>query len=277
MKVFVIGASGQIGYFLQPRLAEAGAEVLLLSRQPVADDPRWLPGQLPDRMPDLPALDAVICLGPLDHFAPWLSATRLAGTPHIIATSSMSAETKRDSDVPAERDLSRRLRDAETKMIATCASRGMPWTLFRPTLVYGAGVDRSLTPIVQAALRRRLFPIPSGRGQRQPVHADDIAAAIVAALASPHARGQTFPMGGGDRMSSAEMFRLARQSAGGMTLPVPIPRFVMQLVALISPAMRGPIQRLDNDLIADNRELERVLDIHPRPFQPHPETWRPGR
>jgi len=277
MKVFVIGASGQIGHYLLPRLAHAGMEVVLLSRRPVADDPRWLLGGLPDQMPELPPVDAVVCLGPLDHLAPWLSATRLAGTPHIIATSSMSAETKRESDVPEERDLSRRLRDAETTLIATCASRGMPWTLFRPTLIYGAGVDKSLTPIVQTALRRRLFPIPAGRGQRQPVHAEDIAAAIVAALASPFARGHTFPIGGGERMSAAEMFRRARRSAGKLTFPAPIPRFVLDLAVLVSPALRGPVQRLDNDLIADNSELERILDIHPRAFRPSPETWQPLR
>lgn len=272
-----MGASGQIGQYLMPLLAEAGVDVLALSRRPVAGDPRWLLGGLPDAVPELPPLDAVICMGPINHFAPWLSATRLAGTPHVIATSSMSAETKRDSDVPAERDLSRSLRDAETTMIATCASRGMPWTLFRPTLIYGAGMDKSLTPIVQSALRRRLFPIPAGRGQRQPVHAEDIATAIMASLASPFARGHLFMIGGGERISAAEMFRRVRRSAGGPTLPVPIPRLVLDLAALVSPAMRGPVQRLDTDLIADNRELERILDIHPRPFQPHPETWRPAR
>ncbi len=110
-----------------------------------------------------------------------------------------------------------------TTLIATCASCGMPWTLFRPTLIYGAGVDKSLTPIVQAALRCRVFPIPAGRGQRQPVHAEDIATAIMAAPGSPFARGHTFPIGGGERMSAAEMFRRVRRSAGGPTLPAPIP------------------------------------------------------
>jgi nucleoside-diphosphate-sugar epimerase len=275
MTVLVIGASGQIGQFLLPRLVEAGYDYLALSRQPVDGDPRWIQGGLPDAMPEFPPLRAVVSLGPLDHLAPWLSATRLAGTPHLIATSSMSAETKRESDVPAERELSRRLRDAETTLIATCASRGMPWTLFRPTLIYGAGVDKSLTPIVHAALRRRIFPVPAGRGQRQPVHADDIAAAVVAALGSPFARGQTFPIGGGERMSARDMFRRTRRSAGGFALPVPIPRFALTLATLVSPGLRGPVDRLDSDLIADNRELERVLDVHPRPFHPVPGTWRP--
>jgi nucleoside-diphosphate-sugar epimerase len=275
MTILVIGASGQIGRFLLPRLTDAGFDYLALSRQAMHGDAHWLVGALPDAMPELPPLRAVISLGPLDHLAPWLSATRLAGTPHVIATSSMSAETKRESDVPAERELSRRLRDAETTLIATCASRGMPWTLFRPTVIYGAGIDKSITPIVQAAVRRRVFPIPAGRGQRQPVHADDIAAAVVAALGSPFARGQTFPIGGGERMSAAEMFRRARESAGAPTLPAPIPRIALELAALVSPGLRGPVNRLDSDLIADNTELERVLGVHPRPFRPVPGTWRP--
>lgn len=277
MTVLVIGASGQIGHCLRPRLDAAGYAWIALSREPPPGDPRWLHGSLPDRMPALPPLSALVSLGPLDHLASWLAAQRLSGTPHVIATSSMSAETKRESDVPEERDVSRRLRDAETTLIATCASRGMPWTLFRPTLVYGLGMDKSLTPIVQAARRRHVFPLPSGRGLRQPVHADDIAQAVVAALACARSYGRTFPIGGGERMSAAEMFRRVRRSAGGVALPAPIPRLALDLAALVSRDLRGPVLRLDSDLIADNRDLETLLDIHPRPFRPDPSTWTPPR
>jgi len=71
------------------------------------------------------------------------------------------------------------------------------------------------------------------------------------------------------------MFRRAWRSAGGATLPVPIPRLALRLATLVVPALRGPVERLDDDLVADNGELERVLDIHPRPFRPSPDTWRP--
>lgn len=274
MQILVIGASSQIGHFLLPRLAAAGEDVLALSRQPRNDSSHWLVGQLPDAMPALPALKAIVCLGPLNWLAHWLSLTRVPGTPHIVATSSMSAETKRESSDPQERDLSRLLRESETLLSTTCASRGMPWTIFRPTLVYGAGLDKSLTPVVQGALRRRVFPLPAGRGQRQPVHADDIAAAIVAALTLPAGRNETFAIGGGERISAAEMFRRARRTAGSPTLPIPIPRFILNAATMISPALRGPIHRLDSDLIADNRHLEAVLGVHPRPFSPRPETWQ---
>lgn len=275
MTVLILGASSQIGRFLLPRLDQADIEWLAVSRQPLAD-PRWRQGTLPHAMPCLPPLRAILSSGPIDALAAWLAGTRLEGRPHVIATSSMSAETKRESVVPQEREVARRLRDAETKVMATCASRGMPWTIFRPTLVYGAGMDKSLTPIVHAALRRRVFPLPSGRGQRQPVHADDIATAFVAALQEPRARGRTFQIGGGERITAAEMFRRTRRSAGGVTVPAPVPRLVMDLAALMMPSVRGPLHRLDSDLVADNGDLEAVLGVHPRPFQPQPSTWRRG-
>jgi nucleoside-diphosphate-sugar epimerase len=277
MTALVIGASGQIGRCLLPRLDAAGYPWIALSRRPPVGDARWLQGGLPDRMPALPQVSAVVSLGPLDHLAAWLATQRLAGTPHVIATSSMSAETKRESDVPDERDVSRRLRDAETTLIATCASRGMPWTLFRPTLVYGLGMDKSLTPIVHAARRRHVFPLPAGRGLRQPVHADDIAHAVVAALGSARSYGHVFPIGGGERMSAADMFRRVRRSMDAPTLPAPIPRFALDLAALVSRRLRGPLRRLDSDLIADNRDLEAFLDVHPRPFRPDASTWTPPR
>lgn len=274
MTVLVIGATSQIGHFLLPRLRDAGVDMLLLSRHPPVDDPCWIRGGLPDAMPDLPRLDAILCTGPLNWLAAWLSATHLKGQPHVIATSSMSAETKRHSDLPAERELAKVLRDAETVLTATCASRGMPWTVFRPTLVYGTGMDRSLTPMARAGARRRVFPLPMGKGRRQPVHAEDVAEAMFTALGRARARGHVFPIGGGDRFTATEMFRRVRRSVGATTLPLPLPNFALRLAALASPRIRGAVGRLDSDLIADNTDLERLLDVHPRPFRPDPSTWR---
>jgi hypothetical protein len=81
----------------------------------------------------------------------------------------MSAQSKRDSVVPAERALAQRLRDGEAALARACVARGSAWTVLRPTLVYGAGLDKSLTPIARRALRTRVFPLPAGRGLRQPI------------------------------------------------------------------------------------------------------------
>ncbi len=277
MTVLVIGGSSQIGHFLLPRLLDSGEPVLALSRhaRPVRTGIEWVQGALPDAMPSLPSLSAIISFGPLPSFADWLQQTPLGNAPRVIATSSMSAETKRESSVPAEREISRQLRDGEAALAAACASHGCAWTVLRPTLVYGAGMDKSLTPIARRATRLRLFPLPAARGLRQPVHADDIAMAVIAALERPASSGRIMPIGGGERLLVGEMFARVRRSLSTPTLPLPLPAWLLSAARGVLPRVRGPLSRLDTDLIADNDELQRLLDVHPRPFQPDASMWTP--
>lgn len=277
MTILVFGASSQIGHFLLPRLLASGEPVLALSRQPRPPlaGMTWLQGTLPDRVPELPRLSAIISFGPLQGLADWLAHAVLADAPRVVATSSMSAETKRESSVPAERALARQLRAGEAALAAACARHGCAWTVLRPTLVYGAGLDKSLTPIARRAMRLRLFPLPSGRGLRQPVHADDIAQAVLAALECPAAAGRILPIGGGERLRSAEMFARVRRSLPRATVPLPLPAWLLRLGQRALPPLRGPLSRLDSDLVADNGELQRVLGVHPRPFRPDPAMWLP--
>ncbi len=277
MTVLVIGASSQIGHFLLPRLLAGGEQVLALSRQPRTAqlDLRWLHGRLPDDVPALPPVSAIISCGPLQAFADWLARTPLALAPRVVATSSMSAESKRESAVPAERELSRQLRAGEAALAAACARQGCAWTVLRPTLVYGAGLDKSLTPIARRAMRLRVFPLPVARGLRQPVHADDLAQAVLAALDCPAAAGHVLAMGGGERLTAGSMFARVRSSLPHATLPVPLPAWLLRCGRRASPRWRGPLTRLDTDLIADNSEMERLLGIHPRGFAPDAAAWSP--
>ncbi len=275
MTVLVFGGSSQIGHFLLPRLLASGEPVLALSRhpRPAQAGVSWLQGALPTDVPALPPLSAIISFGPLQELADWLAQTRLADAPRVIATSSMSAETKRDSSVPAEREIARQLHEGETALAAACARHGCAWTVLRPTLVYGAGLDKSLTPIARRALRLRLFPLPAGRGLRQPVHADDIAQTVMAALDCPATSGRILPIGGGERLPAREMFARVRRSLPQATVPLPLPAWLLRLGQRALPPLRGPLSRLDSDLIADNGELQRLLGIRPRPFRPEASMW----
>jgi len=277
MTVLVFGASSQIGHFLLPRLLAGGESVLAVSRHPRSAQAgvTWLQGHLPDQVPDdLPPLSAVISFGPLQGVADWLAQATLAGTPRVVVTSSMSAESKRESAVPAERAISRQLRDGEAALASACERHGHAWTVLRPTLVYGAGLDKSLTPIARRAMRLRVFPLPSGRGLRQPVHADDIAQAVLAALVCPAAAGRILPIGGGERLLAGEMFARVRGSLPRMAVPLPLPAWLLWLAGRMLPRLRGPLSRLDSDLVADNSELQQLLGIHPRPFRPDATMWQ---
>lgn len=275
MTVLVFGGSSQIGHFLLPRLCASGEPILAVSRtpQPAMHGVEWLHGRLPDQVPLPPSLSAIISFGPLQALAHWLAQVPLDSAPRVIATSSMSAETKRNSLVPAEREVSRQLRDGESALAVACARHGCAWTVLRPTLVYGAGLDKSLSPIARRAMRLRVFALPAGSGLRQPVHADDIAQAVLAALECPASAGQILPIGGGERLTFGQMFARVRRSLDRTTLPLPVPAWVLRLAQHVLPPLRGPLSRLGSDLIADNDELQRLLGIQPRPFQPEPSMW----
>jgi len=278
MNVLVVGASSQIGQFLLPRLHARGDRVLALSRRPRPAEPgvRWLQGGLPGAMPELAAdLAAIISFGPLLPFAQWLAQAAPTHAPRVIATSSMSAQSKQDSEVPAERAIAQQLCDGEALLAATCRSLGCAWTVLRPTLIYGAARDRSLTPLARRAVRTRLFPLPAGRGLRQPVHADDIAQAVVAALDRPASAGRVLSIGGGERLRAGEMFARVRGSLPVGTLPLPLPRWLLRGGRRLAPPLRGALGRLEVDLIADNRELEALLGIRPRAFRPDARCWFP--
>ena len=277
MTVLVFGGSSQIGHFLLPPLCERGEPVLAVSRHSRVAQAglEWIAGQLPDAVPAVKDVSAVISFGPLQPFAAWLQRVTLPLSPRVIATSSMSAETKRESPLPAERTVSQQLRDGEATLAAACARQGCAWTVLRPTLVYGAGLDKSLTPIARRAARTRLFPLPAGRGLRQPVHAADIAQAVLAALDSPASAGRVLSLGGGERLPAAEMFARVRRSLPVATLPLPLPAWLLDGARRVLPRLAGPLGRLESDLVADNDELARLLGVTPRSFRPDADCWQP--
>jgi nucleoside-diphosphate-sugar epimerase len=275
MTVLVFGGSGQVGHYLLPLLAARDETVVAVSREPRAAilGVAWLTGQLPDSVSLVDGISAILSFGPLQPFADWLGRVQLQHAPRVVALSSMSAETKPDSEVPAEREISQALLRGESTLAAACEQHGSEWTVLRPTLIYGAGMDQSLTPIARRAMRTRVFPLPAGGGLRQPVHAHDLALAALAALDTSASAMRILPIGGGERLSVGDMFARVRRSLPVDTLPVPIPAWLLRLARRGVGRLRGPLSRLETDLIADNTEMTRLLGLQPRPFRPDAECW----
>jgi len=277
MGVVVFGASSQIGYFLIQRLLARQETVWAVSRrsrQSAGEGLHWCVADLP-KPPSLPPepLRALVSFGPLEALASWLSGLDEAPVTRVVATSSMSILSKAESIDPVEREIVRQLKAGEEGLVRECERLGMAWTILRPTLVYGAGLDKSLTPIARRARRWRLFPLPLADGMRQPVHADDVALATLAALEEPDSAGRFLPIGGGERLAYRHMFQRVRASLGVVTIPLPVPRPLLRLLVRLVPTAAGPVSRLERDLVADNSELEQVLGVRPRQFQPQASMW----
>jgi nucleoside-diphosphate-sugar epimerase len=257
--VLVFGASGAVGRYLLPQLPDAYYKVSPVSRDTRAG---WLSGDLYDTNRDWPATDIVISLGPLDAFAAWLESQQCAPG-RVIALSSMSAESKALSPDPAERELAERLRAAEARVFDCTTRRDIACTIFRPTLIYGAGSDRSLAPIARFARRWHLLPIPlAATGLRQPVHAADLADACAAVIDLPVTYAKIYPLGGGERLTFATLLRRLCRAQRGLILPIPMPLAMLRL-SRISP---GVLARLREPLVADNAAALRDFGYAPRGF-----------
>jgi nucleoside-diphosphate-sugar epimerase len=280
--VLVFGASGAIGRFLLLRLASAGHAATAVSRwpQPTSPHVRWLTGDLErDDLRDVHAFDAIASCGPLDAFSRWFARTPLPGRPRVVAFGSLSIDSKRDSPDAAERALALRLGEAEQRLFAAADQRGCACTVLRPTLVYGAGIDRSLTPLARQAARWRVFPrLVGAQGLRQPVHADDLAGACAQLLAQDVAGARIHALGGGERLGFDAMLERVRQSLPVRCLPLPIPLSAMRLLAGLAraggvAASAAAVARLRQDLVADDAPARAEFGWNPRPFRPDASTW----
>jgi nucleoside-diphosphate-sugar epimerase len=273
--VLLAGASSQIGFFLLPRLREAGFSVTALSRRVEAPGrglADWRQVDLRDPPADLSlpgdilfsAAPLSLLPGLLDH-APEVR--------RLIAFSSTSRFTKAASPDPQERAIAAELAQGEERLIAACEKRGIAWTLFRPTLIYGCGLDRNVTFIARFIRRFGFFPL-AGNGLRQPVHADDLALACLQALDCHMASGQAYNLSGGETLPYAEMVAHISREQG-----IP-PRLLRLPLWLLAPALRTlawlpPLRklspemltRMNQDLCFDHAAACRDFGYAPRKFR----------
>lgn len=276
-KALVFGASGQIGVPLVRRLGHAGWQVLAVSRQAHADAPglHWLRGDLAgvDGLPA--AVDAIFSCGPLDQFARWHAAAPLRAT-RVVAFGSTSASSKQASGDTGERDLARRLLEAETLLFSVAQTRGANATVLRPTLVYGAGRDQTLTRIAALAQRWGRFVLPRhAYGLRQPVHVDDLADAAWAACQSSASHGRSYDLPGGETLTYRDMVLrvLASMQSPPRLLELPMPVFrsmlaVAQMRGIAKDFTPQALARMRQDLVFDSEPARCDFAYAPRMFNP---------
>lgn len=176
--VLVSGATNAVGRALAELLVGVDA-VLAIARRP---RPRWwATGQY--QQSDLlqatlpPLVSTWLHAGPLGLATSAID--RMVGLQTLIAVSSVSVVTRAQSLDPIERAAAAEIERAERALVELCAARSVRLVLLRSTLIWGYGLDLSLTPLVQRARRYRVLPWPSQvRGLRQPIHAADLAAAM---------------------------------------------------------------------------------------------------
>lgn len=188
---------------------------------------------------------------------------------------------------------------SSTKYAAETVVRrsGADWTIFRPSIVHGP--DGEFVDMLKNWVRGRAAPFffmpyfarieatPSFppkppklvAADVQPVHVDDVAAAIAAAIDAPDATGEVYNLTGPERLSWPDMYKHVRAEiplgeSRKPIVPVPAP-LAAAMAAAAKPlglastlpysASEPVLATMDN--CADHHKAAEHLGFEPRPFR----------
>lgn len=275
----MLGASSLVGRCVLPLLRTAGRQVVAFSRKPVesTDGVEWrvLDPSPPTRLPQEEIkVGWWICVAPIWVLPDYFPLIEASGARRVVALSSTSRFTKVGSGDTAENAIAAKLIDAEARVQAWAESRGIEWLVLRPTLIYGQGRDKNISEMARFIRRFGFFPLlGSAQGLRQPIHAEDVAAACVAALQAPGAANRAYNLSGGETLAYREMVARVFAALGRPARLVTVPLWAFRLaVAMLRRLPRyrhwsaAMAERMNRDLVFDHAEAARDFGFKPRGF-----------
>lgn len=273
--LLVIGATGQIGEFLLARTAHR--RVIALARKPeVLPDRPHLRALAFDAGRDVPdeAADARAAVStlPVWQLPPLFDRFAAHGVRRLVCFSTSSVLGKASTSTARERAVVARVADAEAALRAAAAANGVALTILRPTLIYGTGRDRTVASAARFIRRFGFYPVyGAARGARQPVHADDLAAAALQALEAPQSHGRTYALGGGETLPYrdviARIFTVLERSPRLIDVPG-LPHILAIAGALVpgSELSSDVARRMNLDLAFDDGAAAAAFGYAPRAF-----------
>lgn len=278
LSVLMTGATSQLGVFALPRLVEAGLRVIAISRNgkpphwPSFEEVEWLPAEQLQSAAE--QCQYFLSAGPMEVASEVLASG--ARFDAVIVFSSSSVVSKRESGDPDEQGQMQRMLALEAAMGMIAGDKGIRLTIFKPTLIYGCGLDNNVSLLAAWIDRFGFMPLNgSARGLRQPVHADDLAAAAVKALLSETSLPRSLFLAGGETLTYREMTRRVFAAMGKPARLISIPQwlfiFLLGLAGKIkrdfdlNPEM---IRRQRVDLVFDDQQARDLLGYSPRDFRP---------
>jgi len=277
--IIITGARNQIGYFLLPRLQMSGFKIYAISRQAIvkSSTATWLQWDL--SQDPLPKLNVTT----LCHIAPLkLAVTLLQAQPQIkrvIAFSSTSRFSKIDSPLASERKVAAELAAGEQALIDYCNKNTIAWTILRPTLVYGCGLDKNIYLLARFIRHFKIFPLVyPATGLRQPVHADDLAKSCLQIIDNPSCYQQSYQLSGGETLNYRQMveriFSALQQKTWIIPLPLVLFKGLYHLTGMLSILQRfqqqlnpAMLERMNQDLYFDHQTAIEDFDYQPRKFK----------
>ena len=276
--VGVAGGTGFVGGAIAAELRKRGHRVVVLShrgeeaRGPLPDDVELrrvdvTTGEgLPDVLAGLDALVVALAFRNSPIEAPRRGQTFMAvdaaGTERLAAAAA-DAGIKRLvylSGAGAAPDARRHWFRAKWRAETAIRASGVPFTIIRPTWIYGPR-DVSLNRFLGFARLLQAVPMTNlGRQRLAPVFIDDVARLAADSLADRAATDQVFEIGGPETLSMREIIQRALRVAGIRRPIVPGPSPLIKLAAL--PMLLLPKPPLTPDAV-DFINAPATVDLEP--------------
>lgn len=274
MSALVLGATSLVGRYLVPIAQARGQSVIRLGRSLTGPDTVQADLTAPDLASRLPFCDLVYACAPIWLLPGALEALADQGMTRLIAFSSTSRFTKAASPHAAERAVAEKLARSEEALIAFCESKGIGWTILRPTLIYAEGQDENISRLARLIQKIGVLPIAgSGQGRRQPVHAADLAEVAVRASQTDQAINKAYDLPGGETLTYRAMAERVFIGLGHrpriVSIPLSLWRAGLWLASPLLPGATGTMgARMAEDLVFDGSAAQADLNWHPRRFAP---------
>lgn len=283
LKVGVLGAGSVVGMCLLQGLRAAGWEVVAYTRRAkwlAAPDVKWqllppIPSPHPSPRSEEEATPYWICVAPIWVLPDYFSLIEASGARRVVALSSTSRFTKVGSGDMAENAVAAKLAESEARVQTWAEERGIEWVVLRPTLIYGLGRDKNISEIARFIRRFGFFPLlGQAQGLRQPIHAEDVAAACVAALQATDAANRAYNISGGETLAYRDMVARVFAAMGRPVRLVTVPLWAFRLaVSMLRSLPRyrhwsvAMAERMNRDLVFDHSEAACDFGFKPRGFE----------
>lgn len=246
MNVLVAGGTGFVGRSLCTVLDERGHAVTAASRSPddsgLPDSVATTPVDVTDPELDdvVSEFDTVVNLVALpSHVEPTdqrHSDAHVAGTRHLVDACERTGVERfvQMSALGVDADVSTAYFDAKRGAERCVREADLDWVIYRPSIVFGDGC--AFLPFLERLTAARVVPLPEGGALPvQPLWIGDLAPMLADGCTSARHVGETYALGGPDRLSLQEVISLVREDA----LVIPVPGSVAAVGARVVDAIPG--------------------------------------
>jgi len=256
-RVCIVGGSGFVGRAIADQAIAAGHEVTIACRHPQRARDMMVKGAKLQQL-DVTnghGLDAAVCdqdvviylvgllfekgrqnfiAAHVEGVARVLEACQKAGVKQYLHMSALGAGDVVESAYACTK--------AQAEQLVRASD--INWSIFRPSIIYGAG-DNFFNQFKAMSAMLPVLPVISGGSQFQPVWVGDVARAFVASIDNAHVAQQSFDLGGPHTYSFQAMLALLMDVLKRQRVLIPVPAIAAKAMAMVTSVLPTPPITLD--------------------------------